>query len=114
MIGRNDHFYGRDRNGEWTEFRRADPTLGISITDMTTVSDPKMLRELEDTRALRIQREAVATLDMISPAPPMEQSLAQCRQFDAQAQAQQQAMENQARQAVQPLAMHHSWPVMRL
>lgn len=36
VIGRNDHFYGRDRNGEWTEFTTARPTLGLPATRWTT------------------------------------------------------------------------------
>jgi hypothetical protein len=203
VIGRNDHFYGRDRNGDWTEFTTAQPTLGPPVNEMTDVQDPEVLRELEDTHRLRMERQAarkdfhpddpgrlvgsphpladahprtslpaagadplyasirmqlpmdvsdekaaqlalharrsdirnaeelcgvdiqgrnlvctgtrpgsVATLDLASPAPPMEQSLDQARQFDAQ--AQQQAIEAQARQASQQMAMSHGGPVMRL
>lgn len=55
---------------------------------------------------------SVATLDMASPAPPMELSLAQGRQFDAQ--AQQQAIEAQGQWASRQMAQNQSGPVMRL
>lgn len=203
VIGRDDHFYGRDRNGDWTEFTTAHPTLGPPVNEMNDVRDPGLLRELEDTHRLRMQRQAargdfhaddpgrlvgsphpladaqprtslpaagadplyaslrirlpmdisdektaqmamharrsnirnadelcdvdiqgrdivctgirpgsVARLDMASPAPPVEQSLAQGRQFDAQ--AQQQAIEAQAQWVSQQMALSQSGPVMRL
>lgn len=203
VIGRDDHFYGRDRNGDWTEFTTAQPTLGLPVDEMTDVKNPALLRELEDTHRLRMERQAarkdfhpddpghlvgsphpladalprtrlpaagadplyasirmqlpmevsdekaaqlalharrsnirnaeelvgvdiqgrdlvctgirpgsVAALDMASPAPPMEESLAQARQFDTQ--AQQQAIDAQARQASQQMAPNQGGPVMRL
>lgn len=203
VIGRNDHFHGRDRNGDWTEFTTAQPTLGLPVSQMSDVNDPALLRELDDTHHLRMERQAarkafhpddpgrlvgsphpladarsrtslpaagadplyasirmqlpmevsdekaaqlalqarrcdirnaeelcgvdiqgrnlvctgirpgsMATLDLASPAPPMEHSLAQASQFDAQ--AQQRAIEAQAQQASQQTAMSHGGPVMRL
>ncbi|WP_052191353.1 hypothetical protein [Luteibacter sp. 9133] len=58
VIGRNDHFFGRDRNGDWSEFTSAQPTTTVSFTEMKDVTDPRLLRELEDTRSLRLEREA--------------------------------------------------------
>ncbi|MDQ8048831.1 hypothetical protein [Luteibacter sp.] len=58
VIGRNDHFFGRDRNGDWSEFTSAQPTTNVSYTEMKDVTDPRLLRELEDTRSLRLEREA--------------------------------------------------------
>ncbi|WP_051943401.1 MULTISPECIES: hypothetical protein [Luteibacter] len=58
VIGRNDHFFGRDRNGDWSEFTSAQPTTTVSYTEMKDVTDPRLLRELEDTRSLRLEREA--------------------------------------------------------
>lgn len=203
VIGRNDHFFGRDRNGDWSEFTNAQPNMTVSFNDMKDVTDPRLLRELEDTRSLRLEREAarkefhpddpgrligsphpladanprtslpgahsdplyaslrmqlpmevsddkaaqmalvarqsnirnaselcevevqgrnivcsgirpgsVATLDMSSPAPPMEQSLAQGQQFDAV--VQQQALDASMQQASQQASVTQKGPVMGL
>lgn len=58
VIGRNDHFYGRDRHGEWTEFTLAQPHVGLPVNEMTDVRDPGLLQELEDTHRLRMERQA--------------------------------------------------------
>lgn len=61
IIGRNDHFYGRDGNGDWTEFTTAQPVIGVSVNEMTEVKEPRLLKELEDTRHLRMERENART-----------------------------------------------------
>lgn len=58
VIGRFDHFYGRDRNGDWSEFTHAQPNVTTSLHQMTDVTDRQLLHDLEDTRRLRLEREA--------------------------------------------------------
>ncbi|URX64148.1 hypothetical protein KR767_08925 [Luteibacter anthropi] len=57
IIGQKDHYFGRDRNGDWSEFRTLHTAIGTE-TDMRDVTDPKTIQELEDTRSLRLERKA--------------------------------------------------------
>ena len=57
IIGQKDHYFGRDRNGDWSEFRALHTAIGTE-TDMRDVTDPKTIQELEDTRNLRLERKA--------------------------------------------------------
>ncbi|URL57885.1 hypothetical protein IM816_14895 [Luteibacter flocculans] len=57
VIGRNDHYYMRDRHGEWMEIRHAEPVMGIRHDQLDDVTEPQR-RTLEDTRDLRLHRAA--------------------------------------------------------
>ena len=57
VIGRNDHYYMRDRNGEWMELRHAEPVMGIRHDQLDDVPEAQR-RVLEDTHHLRLQRAA--------------------------------------------------------
>lgn len=57
VIGSMDHYYMRDRNGEWAEMHHVAPTIGVRHHQMDDVRDPGMLRQLEDTHDLRRDRE---------------------------------------------------------
>lgn len=58
IIGSTNHYYARDREGEWMEVHHADPTIGVRLDQLHDV-DASTRRELEDTRDLRLHREAV-------------------------------------------------------
>lgn len=57
VIGRNDHYYMRDRYGEWMEIRHAEPVMGIRHDQLDDVPEAQR-RILEDTRDLRLHRAA--------------------------------------------------------
>ncbi|SDF15480.1 hypothetical protein [Dyella sp. 333MFSha] len=59
-----------------------------------------------------IRPGSIATLDLASPAPPMERSLAQGQQWDAT--LQQQALDASMQQASQQAAVTQKGPVMGL
>ncbi|HEY4293250.1 hypothetical protein [Luteibacter sp.] len=67
IIGRTDHYYARDRNGEWMEIHHNEPTIGVRHDQFHDV-DPTTLRSLEETRELRLQRAAAR--DAFHPDDP--------------------------------------------
>ncbi|KAF1005723.1 MAG: hypothetical protein GAK28_02938 [Luteibacter sp.] len=57
IIGKHDHYFMRDRDGNRAEITTLHTTIGIDH-DMKDVIDPTEIQRLEDTRNLRLEREA--------------------------------------------------------
>lgn len=57
IIGKYDHYFIRDRDGGWVEMTTLHTAIGIDH-DMKDVTDPAVIQRLEDTRNLRLEREA--------------------------------------------------------
>jgi hypothetical protein len=58
IIGRTDHYYARDRTGEWAEIHHTQVPAGMQMDLMDDVNDPAMRQRLEDTYQLRQERAA--------------------------------------------------------
>lgn len=58
IIGRTDHYYARDRQGEWAELHHMQAPVGMRVDQMDDVTDPGLRRRLDDTYRLRQEREA--------------------------------------------------------
>ena len=57
IIGKHDHYFMRDREGSWVEMTTLHTAIGIDH-GMKDVTDPVEIQRLEDTRNLRLEREA--------------------------------------------------------
>lgn len=68
IIGRTDHYYARDRTGEWAEMHHAQASTGMRLDMMDDVNDPVIRRRLEDTYQLR--RERAAAREAMHPDDP--------------------------------------------
>jgi hypothetical protein len=77
IIGRTDHYYARDRTGDWAEIHHAQAPAGMRLDTMDDVNDPATRRRLEDTYQLRQERAAAREAmhpddpgrHMVSPHP---------------------------------------------
>ena len=58
IIGRTDHYYARDRTGEWAEMHHTQVPTGMRLDLMDDVNDPALRQRLEDTYRLRQERAA--------------------------------------------------------
>jgi hypothetical protein len=56
IIGTTEHYYMRDRHGDWSEMYQTTPTIGVQHNDMRDVTDAALRNQLEDTHNLRIER----------------------------------------------------------
>ncbi|UPG85488.1 hypothetical protein L2Y94_19635 [Luteibacter aegosomatis] len=57
IIGGNENFFMRERNGQWVEVEHLHTAIG-SDTTYNDVTEPEIVRRLEDTYQLRLEREA--------------------------------------------------------
>lgn len=58
IIGRTDHYYARDRAGEWAEIHHTQVPAGMQMDLVDDVNDPAARQRLEDTYQLREERAA--------------------------------------------------------
>jgi hypothetical protein len=68
IIGQTDHYYARDRQGEWAEMHHVQAPAAMRLDLMDDVNDPATLRRLEDTYQLR--QERAAAHDAMHPDDP--------------------------------------------
>jgi len=68
VIGKTDHYYARDRQGEWAEMHHVQASSATRFDLMDDVNDPATLRRLEDTYQLR--KERAASHDAMHPDDP--------------------------------------------
>jgi hypothetical protein len=68
IIGQTDHYYARDRQGEWAEMHHVQAPAAMRLDLMDDVNDPATLRLLEDTYQLR--QERAEAHEAIHPGDP--------------------------------------------
>lgn len=57
IIGGKENFFMRERNGQWVEVEQLHTAIG-SETIYNDVTEPEIVKQLEDTYQLRLEREA--------------------------------------------------------